>query len=62
MPAAGRHVVFTLPAQLRDIFRSNQRLCYKLLFQAASQTLLTLAADPKHLGAHIGFLKPLNPE
>ena len=52
LPIPYFHVVFTLPAQLRHIFRANQRLCYKLLFQAASQTLLTLAADPKHLGAH----------
>ena len=60
LPIPYFHVVFTLPAQLRDIFRSNQRVCYKLLFQAASQTLLTLAHDPKHLGAQIGFIAILH--
>jgi len=62
LPIPYFHVVFTIPSELRPIFRSNQRVCYDLLFKAASQTLLTLAADPKHLGAHIGFLGPLNPE
>ena len=60
LPIPYFHVVFTLPAQLRNIFRANQRLCYKLLFQAASQTLLTLAHDPKHLGAQIGFIAVLH--
>jgi hypothetical protein len=60
LPIPYFHVVFTIPSELRRLFRSNQRLCYKLLFQAASQTLLTLAADPKHLGAQIGFIAILH--
>ena len=60
LPIPYFHVVFTIPSQLHRLFRSNQRLCYKLLFQAASQTLLTLAADPKHLGATIGFIAVLH--
>ena len=54
------HVVFTIPSELHDLFRQNQRCCYGLLFQAASETLLTLAADPKHLGAQIGFVAVLH--
>jgi len=53
------HVVFTLPSELHDLTRANPRVCYKLLFKAASQSLLTLAADPDHLGAHIGFFAVL---
>jgi hypothetical protein len=60
LPIPYFHVVFTIPSQLRRLFRSNQRVCYDLLFKAASQTLLTLAADPKHLGAHIGFIAVLH--
>ena len=54
------HVVFTLPDELAAIALQNKRLCYGLLFHAASQTLLTIAADPKHLGADIGFLAVLH--
>ena len=54
------HVVFTLPEELAAIALQNKRLCYGLLFHAASQTLLTIAADPKHLGADIGFLAVLH--
>ena len=60
LPIPYFHVVFTIPSELRMLFRTNQRCCYKLLFQAASETLLTLAADPKHLGARIGFIAVLH--
>jgi len=55
LPVSYFHVVFTLPAVLRAIALRNKRVVYGLLFEAASQTLLTIAADPKHLGAQIGF-------
>lgn len=54
------HVVFTLPEELAAIALQNKRLCYGLLFHAAAQTLLTIAADPRHLGADIGFLAVLH--
>lgn len=50
------HVVFTLPERPAPLVLQNARLLYNLLFQATSQTLLRIAADPKHLGARIGFL------
>jgi hypothetical protein len=54
------HVVFTLPDELAAIALQNKRLCYGLLFSAAAETLRTIAADPKHLGADIGFLAVLH--
>jgi len=54
------HVVFTLPDELAAIALQNQRVCYGLLFQAAAETLRTIAADPKHLGAQVGFLAVLH--
>jgi hypothetical protein len=51
------HVVFTLP---QSIAYQNKRLLYNLLFKVTSQTLQTIAADPKHLGAQIGFLAILH--
>jgi hypothetical protein len=54
------HVVFTLPEVIGPIALQNKRVLYNLLFQAASKTLLRIAADPKHLGAHIGFLAVLH--
>jgi hypothetical protein len=50
------HVVFTLPAQIADIAYQNKAVIYDLLFKASSETMLTIAADPKHLGARIGIL------
>jgi hypothetical protein len=44
-------VTFTLPAALRAVARANQRVCYAALFEASSEALKTLAADPKYLGA-----------
>jgi hypothetical protein len=54
------HVVFTLPAQLSPLALQNPRLVYSLLFQAVAETLQTIARDPKHLGADIGFLGVLH--
>ena len=50
------HVVFTMPEALAHIALQNKRVVYDILFQTASRTLLTIAADPKHLGARLGFL------
>ena len=60
LPVEYFHVVFTLPEQLSALALRNKRLIYNLLFRAASQTLLEIAADPKHLGAAIGFLAVLH--
>jgi hypothetical protein len=49
------HVVFTIPDKLNPILLRNKRLVYDILFKAASQTLLQIAADEKHLGAQPGF-------
>ena len=54
------HVVFTLPAQIADIAYQNKAAVYAILFRAASETLLTIAADPKHLGAKIGVTAVLH--
>ncbi|MBK1701509.1 IS91 family transposase [Thiococcus pfennigii] len=55
LPVEYYHVVFTLPAPLGQIAYHNKSVIYGLLFQAAAETLLTIAADPKHLGARIGL-------
>jgi Putative transposase/Transposase zinc-binding domain len=54
------HVVFTLPHELSALALQNKRAVYDLLFQASAATLLEVAADPKHLGAAIGFLSVLH--
>ena len=54
------HVVFTLPHQLNLLCLYNQRELYDALFRCSSATLLEIAADPKHLGAEIGFLSILH--
>jgi hypothetical protein len=54
------HVVFTIPQAIATIAYQNQRVVYGILFQAAAETLRTIAADPKHLGAEIGFLAVLH--
>ena len=54
------HVVFTLPAQIGDIAYQNKAVIYDLLFKASSETMLTIAADPKHLGAKIGITSVLH--
>lgn len=55
LPVSCFHVVFTLPEELRPLALRNPRVVYNLLFQAASETLLELASDSRHLGAQIGF-------
>lgn len=50
------HVVFTVPASLNPLIRFNQKIMYDILFRAVSETLTELAADPKYLGAQIGFI------
>jgi hypothetical protein len=52
--------VFTIPEQLAPLALQNQRVCYSLLFRAVSETLQQIAADPRHLGAKIGFLAVLH--
>ncbi len=54
------HVVFTVPAEIEVIAFQNQTVVYDILFRAASETLHTIAADSKHLGAEIGFLAVLH--
>ena len=60
LPVEYFHVVFTLPSALGPIALQNQREVYGLLFRAAAETLRQIAADPKHLGAEIGFLAILH--
>ena len=60
LPVPYYHVVFTLPAQIADIAYTNKAVIYGALFKAASETLLTIAADPKHLGARIGVTMVLH--
>ena len=54
LPVGYFHVVFTLPAEIADIAWQNKAVVYGLLFRAASETMTTIAADPRHLGARIG--------
>lgn len=60
LPVAYYHVVFTLPAAIADIAYTNKAVIYDALFKAASESLLTIAADPKHLGARIGITMVLH--
>lgn len=60
LPVRYCHVVFTLPHQLAPLVYQNQRILYRLLFRASAATLLEVAADPRHLGAEIGFLSVLH--
>ena len=60
LPLAYYHVVFTVPAQIGDIAFQNKAVVYGILFKAASEALLTIAADPKHLGARIGLTAVLH--
>jgi hypothetical protein len=54
LPVEYYHVVFTLPAPIADIAYQNKAVVYGLLFDLAAETLIRIAADPKHLGASIG--------
>jgi hypothetical protein len=60
LPVGYFHVVFTIPAEVADIAFHNKAVVYDLLFQAASETMLTIAADPQHLGARIGITAVLH--
>jgi Transposase zinc-binding domain/Putative transposase len=60
LPIPYFHVVFTLPSAIGDIAYQNKAVIYDLLFKASSETMLTIAADPKHLGARIGITSVLH--
>jgi hypothetical protein len=60
LPIQYFHVVFTLPEELAPIALQNRRVIYNLLFATVNATLRKIAADPKHLGAEIGFLAVLH--
>jgi len=60
LPVPYFHVVFTLPAQISGIAFQNKAVVYAILFKAAAETLRRIAADPKHLGAEIGFIAVLH--
>jgi hypothetical protein len=60
LPVGYFHVVFTLPAEIADIAWQNKAIIYDLLFRAASETMMTIAADPRHLGARIGVTAVLH--
>src|SRR3954463_11797339 len=60
LPVAYSHVVFTIPHQLAALAQQNKRILYDLLLRTSAATLLEIAADPRHLGAKIGFLSVLH--
>src|SRR5271165_3634669 len=60
LPVPYFHVVYTLPSELRDIACQNKRVIYNLLMKAAAETTLTIASDPKRLGARIGVTAVLH--
>jgi hypothetical protein len=60
LPVPYFHVVFSLPAQIADIAYHNKAVIYDILFKASAETMITIAADPKHLGARIGVLSILH--
>jgi len=60
LPVPYFHVVFSLPAQIADIAYHNKAVIYDILFKASAETMITIAADPKHLGARIGVLSVLH--
>ena len=60
LPVPYFHVVFTVPAPIGDIAYQNKAVVYAILFKAAAETLITIAADPKHLGARIGLTSVLH--
>ena len=60
LPVPYYHVVFTLPAAISDIAYQNKAVIYDLLFKVSAETMLTIAADPKHLGARIGMTSVLH--
>jgi hypothetical protein len=60
LPVPYFHIVFTLPSTIGDIAYQNKRVIYDLLFKASAETMLTIAADPKHLGARIAITSVLH--
>jgi len=60
LPVGYFHVVFTVPSEVADIAFHNKAVVYDLLFQAASETMVTIAADPRHLGVRIGITAVLH--
>ena len=60
LPVPYYHLVFTLPGPIADIAYQNKAVLYDLLFKVSAETLLTIAADPKHLGARIGITSVLH--
>jgi len=60
LPVPYFHVVFTLPGPVADIAYQNKSVVYDLLLKTAAETLITIAADPKHLGARIGLTAVLH--
>jgi putative transposase/transposase-like zinc-binding protein len=60
LPVPYYHVVFTLPAAIAEIAYQNKAVIYDLLFKASAETMLTIAADPVHLGARIGITSVLH--
>ena len=60
LPVPYFHLVFSPPAQIADIAYQNKAVIYDLLFKASAETMITIAADPEHLGARIGVLSVLH--
>ncbi len=60
LPVPYFHLVFTMPGELTELTQQNQQVLYDILFQTMASTLTTIGADPKHLGAEIGFLAVLH--
>ena len=60
LPVPYFHLVFTLPGPIADIAYHNKAVVYDLLFKTSAETMLTIAADPKHLGANIGITAVLH--
>lgn len=60
LPVPYFHAVFTLPAELAQVALQNQKVLYNILFRASSETLKEVAADPRYLGAEVGFVAVLH--
>ena len=60
LPVPYFHIVFTLPHDLSAVVLQNKKVLYDLLFHTSAETLLEIAADPKHFGAEVGFLSVLH--
>jgi len=60
LPVQYFHIVFTMPKEIEELALINRRVVYDILFKTSAQTMLTIAKDPKHLGADIGFTSVLH--